>query len=308
MAILLNNSGGENQPWADALAKQLPGLSIYTYPDIPDASKIEFAVVWHHPLGDLINYPNLKAILVLGAGMDHIDKEVDLPDVPIVRLVDPSVGNDMSQYVLYWVMHFQRGFECYREQAKVKSFLRHMTPLSRDYRVSVLGAGAIGRFISERLALNGFYVQSWSRSKKTIPNVHSFYSDAGLKTVLESTDVLINCLPLTHSTHHFLNTARLTMMPRGVNVINVSRGAVIDDEALLDLLDSGHIANAALDTFAVEPLPQDSAYWGRDNVFVTPHMSGCTYPLLASEVIAKNIRRIQQGEQPFPVYIRDIDQ
>ena len=306
MAILLNNQGGESQPWADALADYLPALDIHIYPNIPNAEEIEYAVVWHHPHGDLINYPNLKAVLVLGAGMDHIDKEVEFPNVPIVRLIDPSVGEEMSQYVLYWAMHFQRGYQRYRQQAAKQHWQRHMNLLARDCRVSVLGAGPIGQFISERLALNGFASQSWSRSHKKIENVKSFCGDDGLQTLLESSDILVNCLPLNKATHNFLDINKLSLLPKGANLINVSRGAIVDDAALLALLDSGHIANAALDTFAEEPLPQTSNYWRRDNVYITPHMSGSTYPRLACEVIADNIKRIQNGEQPFPIYHREL--
>ena len=306
MAILLNNNGGSNQPWADALNLHLPEMEVYIYPEIDNVAEVEYAVVWHHPHGDLNNYPNLKAILVLGAGMDHIDQEQSLPDVPIVRLVDPTVGDEMSQYVLYWVMHFQRGYERYRAQQTEQHWQRHMTPFSRDYRVSVLGAGLIGRFISERLASNGFCVQSWNRTRKEIDNVESFSGEQGMYDMLSNTDVLVNCLPLNNATKHLLNNRTLSMLPEGANLISLSRGAIIDDQALIDLLDSGHIANAALDTFSLEPLAKKSPYWGRDNVFITPHMSGSTYPQYAGEVIADNIKRVERGEQPYPIYTPEL--
>ena len=94
----------------------------------------------------------------------------------------------------------------------------------------------------------------------------------------------------------------MSKLPNGANFINVSRGAIVDDDALLNALDSGKIANAALDTFAIEPLPIESPYWVYDNVFVTPHMSGSTYPTLSARVIADNIKRVEAGEAPFPIY------
>ena len=308
MTILVNNNSGENQPWAEALASHLPDMKIEVFPEISDINAIEYAVVWEHPHGDLLNYPNLKAILILGAGMDHIDKEPKLPDAPIVRLIDPSVGDEMSQYVLYWLMHFQRDYQRYRRQQKDKHWQRYNTPLSRDFCVSVLGAGAIGHFISERLAVNGFSVKSWSRSNKQLDKVESFSGQQGLDTLLASTDVLVNCLPLKPSTRHILNLQTLTKLPHGASIINLSRGAVIDDAALLSLLDSGHIANAALDTFETEPLPKTSPFWELDNVYVTPHMSGSTYPALASKVIADNIRRVEKGDRPFPIYTPEASQ
>lgn len=305
MGILLNNVGSPNEPWVRALQKYLPGMAIYEFPDISSAEDIEYAVVWNHPHGDLLNYPNLKAVLVLGAGMDHIDAEPELPKAPIVRLVDPAVGDDMAQYSLYWAMHFQRHYETYRTQAKSKHWRRYEVSLSADYRVTILGLGPIGTFIAERFALNNFNTQGWSRKQKYVDGVNCFYGDDGLEKVLANTDVLVNCLPLNTGTHHFLNEATLSLLPRGSNIVNVSRGSVIDDSALSKLLDSGHISAAALDTFVEEPLPEGSDYWSRDNVFVTPHVAGGTYAKTAAKVIADNILRVENGQQPFPIYKRE---
>ncbi|NND00908.1 MAG: glyoxylate/hydroxypyruvate reductase A [Gammaproteobacteria bacterium] len=304
MAILLNNNGFDNQPWSHALAKLLPDMPIYNYPDIPAAQEIDYAVVWNHPHGDLLNYPNLKAILMLGAGMDHIDAEPELPKVPIVRLVDPAVGDDMAQYALYWLIHFQRRFEDYRQQAEARHWQRYEVPLSRDFRVSVIGLGPIGSIIAERIGLCGFNARGWSRSGKQLENVECYSGSDGLTEIMASTDALVNCLPLNTGTRHFLDQNTLGLLPKGAFLLNVSRGAVIDDQALLCLLDSGHIAGAALDAFAEEPLPADSPFWSRDNVFVTPHVAGGTYPKTAARVIVDNIRRIEAGQQPFPVYER----
>ena len=302
MAILLNNVGSPNKPWVAALREYLPNMAIYEFPNFPSAEEIEYAVVWHHPHGDLLNYPNLKAVLVLGAGMDHIDAEPELPKAPIVRLVDPAVGDDMAQYSLYWVMHFQRRYEAYRGQAKNRYWQRYEVPLSADYRVTVLGLGPIGAYIAERFAINNFKAQGWSRSQKKLDGVSCYHGEQGLQQVLGNTDVLINCLPLNAGTRHFLNQRKLELLPRGSNIVNVSRGAVIDDDALLKLLDTGHIAAAALDTFNEEPLPEGSDYWSRDNVFVTPHVAGGTYPKTAAKVIADNIQRVENGQQPFPIH------
>lgn len=302
MTILLNYQGGDNTPWAEALAQLLPGCTVHIYPDIPDRDEIEYAVVWHHPHGDLINYPNLKAVLNMGAGTDHLEADPGLPDVPVVRLLDPDVGNDMAQYVVYWAMHFHRRFEDYRAQASRGEWLGHEVPRTAEYRVSVLGLGLIGTEIVNRLALSGFKAQGWSRSQHRIDNVTTWHGAEGLADILASTDVLVNCLPLNRHTRHLLNDESLSLLPRGAHLINVSRGAVVHDEELVRLLQNGHIAGAALDTFAEEPLPQAHPYWSMPNVFVTPHISGSTYPKSAARPIADNIRRMQRGEAPFPIY------
>ena len=302
MAILLNNHGYDNAPWAKALREYLPMLPIYEFPDIPAPEDIHYAVVWEHPHGDLINYPNLKAVMILGAGTDHIDQDTQLPDVPLVRLLDPDVGNDMAQYACYWTMHFHRQYERYRQQKSSQHWQRHEVTRSVDFTVSVLGLGLIGSFVAQRLAANGYRTLGWNRSQKNLDQVVCHSGDTGLAQVLGSTDVLINCLPLTDQTRHLLDQSALSQLPKGASLINVSRGAIIDDAALIALLESGHIAAAALDAFVVEPLPAQSPYWRLDNVFVTPHTAGATYPKSAARVIADNILRMENGEMPFPIH------
>ena len=303
MAILLNYHGNDSSEWAEAFAQLLPSMPVYTYPDIPRPEEIRYAVVWHHPHGDLDQYSNLRAVMNMGAGTDHLDADPSLPKVPIVRLVDPDVGNDMAQYAVYWAMHFHRRFEDYRRQAEQAEWRGHEVARTADYRVSVLGLGLIGTEIAERLAMSGFKAQGWSRSQHDIANVETYSGESGLQQLLANTDVLVNCLPLNDLTKHLLNADTLSQLPAGSFLINVSRGAVIDDQALVDKLASGHIAGAALDTFAVEPLPKDSPYWHYDNVYVTPHISGSTFAKSAAKPIADNILRMERGEVPFPIHI-----
>ena len=310
MAILINNVGGDSGAWAEAITLHFPDTPVHCYPDIPNAEEIEYAVIWNHPHGDLLNYPNLKAVLLLGAGTDFIDQDPAMqelqPEVPLVRLLDPDVGNDMAQYACYWAMHFHRRYEDYRQQASRAQWLQHEVARAADTRVSVLGLGIIGSFIAERIAMNGFAAQAWNRSAKTVSDVQCFSGASGLEELLATSDILINCLPLNAATHHLLNHQRLSTLPAGSYVINVSRGAIIEDKALLTLLDSGHIAGAALDTFAHEPLERESPLWAAQakhtNVHITPHISGATYAKSAAKVVVDNIMRMKQGEAPFPIH------
>lgn len=302
MSIFVNNSAGESASWVKSLAQQLPDHEVLEFADVKDKSAVEYAVIWHHPHGDLATYPNLKAVLNLGAGTDHLDQDYALPQVPYVRLIDPDVGKDMAHYVLYWVMHFHRFYERYRAQSRSAHWQRHEMPRSQDYRVTVLGQGRIGGYISQQLALNDFASQGWNRSAKSLPGVTAFTAQAGLLEVLPNTDVLVNCLPLNEQTRGMFDLARLSQLPFGAKLINISRGGIIDDDALLELIKSGHIAGAALDTFSQEPLASDSPFWKLPNVFVTPHMSGATYAKTAALVVADNIRRIERGEAPYPIH------
>ena len=298
MAILLNNDGIWHASWREALARHMPGRPVVDYPDIPDRAAIDYALVWKHPHGDLARYPNLKAIFSLGTGMDHFDGDTNLPDVPIFRLIDPAMAGDMALYALYWTIHFQRMFGTYLAQQRQAKWQRYTTPLAPDFKVTVLGLGTIGSEIAQLLARNGFDVSGWSRSPKILHGVKCLTGAAELSQELATSDVMVCCLPLNHSTRGFLGREILSQLKPGGHVINVSRGAVIDETALLDLLDSDHIAGAALDVFSVEPLPQVSRFWEHPKVYVTPHMSGATNPDTAVQIIAGNIKKFEKDEMP----------
>lgn len=305
MAILLNNDGHWHDQWRAAIEKHMPGRKVIEYPDIPDLEDIEYALVWKHPAGELEKYPNLKAVFSLGSGVDYIDALPTLPEAPIFRLIDTNMADDMALYTLYWTIHFQRLFGTYQAQQKEARWARYSTPLAPEYKVLVLGLGAIGSHIAEILARNGFDVYGWSRGQKNIAGVHCTHGKDELESILPQTDVLVCCLPFTKATYDFLDLSILSQLKRGSAVINISRGAVIHENDLLTLLDSGHISGAALDVFHTEPLPKNSPFWSHPNVHVTPHMSGATNPDTAAQIIAKELTGFENGIMPPYPYKRE---
>jgi len=252
MTILLNNDGHWHEKYLAALAKYLPGRRAEGFPNISNPEDIEYALIWKHPDGDLLNYPNLKAVFSLGSGTDYLDAHKALPEAPIFRLIDPNMADDMALYTLYWVIHIQRGMEILRTQQKQ---------------------------------------QQWQRYA-TLQN-------------LSEMDIVVSMLPANRSTKKFLDRDIFSKMKKGSSLINISRGAVVDEEDLLESLNSGHIANAVLDVFAAEPLPKNSPFWTHPNVHVTPHMSGATNPDTSVKIIAENIRKFEAGITPLYPYLRE---
>lgn len=305
MAILLNNDGFWHEQWLAAIHKHMPGRTVVEYPDVTALDDIDYAFVWKHPAGDLEKYPNLKAVFSLGSGVDYLDAFPVLPDAPIFRLIDINMAEDMALYTLYWTIHFQRLFGTYQAQQNQAHWTRYPTPLAPDYKVSVLGLGAIGSHIALALSRNGFDVSGWARSAKDIAGVNCVAGEEGLKGILPNTDVLVCCLPYTKSTYEFLDIAVLSRLKKGAAVINISRGAVINERDLLTLLDSGHLSGAALDVFHTEPLPKSAPFWAHPKVHVTPHMSGATNPDTAVQIIAQEIAGFENGVMPPFPYIRE---
>ncbi|MGX5844903.1 2-hydroxyacid dehydrogenase [Mesorhizobium sp. ArgA1] len=304
MTILLNNHGYDNESWRREISRQLPELPVKVFGEPIDPYEVVYAMVWNHPPGDLIRYPNLKAIFSLGAGAEHFVADTSLPDVPVILLADPAVARDMAAHVLYWVLTFHRRYADYRSQQKERIWQRKQIVPTRELRAGVLGLGRIGTEVASRLRDFGYTVSGWDRSNRQIEGIECYYSSEFLPEFLSRNDVIINALPLSPQTRHFLDAKLFSAMRRGGFFINISRGAVVHDEALLDVLDRGHLAGAALDAFAQEPLPVEHRYWSHPKVYVTPHMSGATFASSAVAVIADNVRRLECGLEVFPLFNR----
>ena len=304
MAILLNNSGPDNSKWEIALAELLPDMPVYTYPDIPNPDEIKYALVWNHPQGDLQNYKNLRCILSLAAGMEHLMNDPNLPDVPMVSLGDPAMSRDMANYALYWVMDIHRNYDQYREQQEKQHWKRIETPMTSDYSVLVLGLGRIATLVAQTIQQAGFDTKAWDFKAKNAEGVDTYSGETALSDLLPKADVVISCLALNKNSHRLIDSAFLAQMKPSSSIINISRGGIINEEALLTALNTDHLSRAVLDVFAVEPLPEGHELWSHPKVRATPHMSGPTHVKSAAKVIVGNIQRMENGQQPEPIFDR----
>ncbi len=316
MAILLNYHGCDNKIWQTRLQSLLPDLPINIFPDIADITAIRYAILWDHPKGDLCRYPNLRAIFSLGAGLDGFLEDPQLPNVPLVPIHDPSAMHDMAMHALHWGVHFQRGYYRYYtlQQQQIWQALPYKP--TRDFKIGILGLGRIASHIAKTFIEAGYPVQAWVRSFKTGQAIHKeiqqFYplantaskADPQLKKFLQDLDLLINCLPLTPLTQNFINADFLAIIPKNCFLLNVSRGKIIDEAALIATLQSGHLAGVALDVTQTEPLPETSPLWQQENCFITPHISGNIDLITASEILAENITRLEQGKLPRQIFDR----
>ncbi|MER9794143.1 glyoxylate/hydroxypyruvate reductase A [Mesorhizobium sp. M0213] len=305
MTILLNNHGYDNESWRKEISRQLPELPVKVFGESIDPDEVIYAMVWNHPAGDLKRYPNLKAIFSLGAGAEHFVADTSLPDVPVILLADPAVARDMAAHALYWVLTFHRRYGDYRSQQKDRVWHRKSIVPTREFRAGIFGLGRIGTEVASRIGDFGYAVSGWDGSKRQIEGVDCYHGTDSLTEFLGNTDVVINALPLSHKTRHFLDASIFAAMRHGGFFINISRGAVVHDESLLEALDRGHLSCAALDAFAQEPLPVEHPYWSHPRVFVTPHMSGATFASSAAAVIANNVRRLELGLDVFPLFNRE---
>ena len=297
MTILFASKTDDPEPWRAALAEHFEDLDFRVWPDDEgDAAAVEFALVWAQKEGALKRYPNLRAIFSLGAGVEHILRDRDLPaGVPIVRLVDAQLTRDMTEYVLAWVLYYHRDHHRYRALQAARQW-RTLPPVSAAERqVGILGLGELGRAAAAALADLGFRVRGWSRTAKEIEGIACFHGADGLGEFLAGAEILVCLLPLTPETRAIVDGALLAALPAGACFVNAARGGHVVAVDLIAALDSGHIAAAALDVFEPEPLPADDPLWSHPGVTITPHVASITNHRTAGAEIADDIRRIRGG-------------
>lgn len=296
MSILFHIRVGPADVWTEGLRAEMPGDDIRLWPDAGDPAAVEFAVTWRHPAGLFGQFPNLKGIFSIGAGVDHILCDPDLPpDVPVIRLVDPVLDSDMTLHVVHRVIHYHRGYHRYPDLQRAARWEKVPFPETGERRVGVMGLGRLGGRAATTLAGLGFAVAGWSRTAKTIAGVECFAGAAALPAFLARSDILVCLLSLTPQTQGIIGRETLERMPKDSFLINTARGGHVVEPDLTAALDGGHIERANLDVFAEEPLPPSSPLWRHPRVDVTPHVAARVNPRSACRIFAAGMRRLRGG-------------
>lgn len=296
MALLFYSRDDDPDAWRRELARRLPGLEMRVWPEVGDPAEIDAALVWRPPPGLLRGLPNLRCILSLAAGVDQLLADPTLPDVPLCRLVDPSLTATMSEFVLLQILKYHRGLDVYaRRQRRAEWRLELPLPAASTV-VGIMGLGELGSDAARVLAAHGFTVRGWSRSEKHLPGATCFAGKAELEAFLAEAAILVCLLPLTDETRGILDAKLFARLPKGARLVNVARGAHLVEPDLTEALDRGHLAHASLDVTAIEPLPRDHPFWRHPRIDLTPHAASYGQPESAAAAVAENLRRLAAGE------------
>jgi glyoxylate/hydroxypyruvate reductase A len=287
----------EPERYLRLLREALPGWDVACWPQEVDAGAVTHIAAWKPPESFFRRFPNLHTIFIMGAGVDKFLQRTDISSrARIVRLTDAGMAQQMSEYCLYGMLHYQRQMDRYAQRQRAGRWQPLPTRLAREVRVGVLGLGELGSRVASRLARLGYRVSGWSRQAHEIEGVRCLQGEAGLRMLLPETDVLFCVLPATPQTMHLLDAERLSLLPDGAALINAGRGSLIDETALLARLDAGRLRFALLDVFAEEPLPATHPFWRHPRVIVTPHAAADTVLEDAVAQIAANLRAQAAGE------------
>jgi D-3-phosphoglycerate dehydrogenase/glyoxylate/hydroxypyruvate reductase A len=289
-----------------ALRQLAPDETIVTSADAADCDDVEVILAFRIAPGVVKRYPGLRFIACAGAGVDELLAAGDLPaGVPITRPHDVLQAARMAQYVALAVLRWHRELPLYEAQQRARRWARHLTQAEEEWTVGLMGFGELGRAVAAGLAALKYPVRAWTRTPRAEPGVVMFSGLDGLPRFLAGTRILVCLLPLTDATRGLLAAPVFTRLPAGAYVVNVSRGPILDETDLIAALDAGHLAGAALDVHAHEPLMPDSPAWRHARILVTPHIAATPRPETAARQLLDNLRRARRGEPLHHLIDRD---
>lgn len=293
----------ERRQWLHALARACPGHEWVDLAQGQAPAPADVALVANPAPGALAGVSGLRLVQSLWAGVEGLLADETLPaDIPLARMVDPMMNAAMAETALWAVLGLHRGFFDYADQQRRAVWHQLHQRRADEVTVGVLGLGAMGGAVCERLAQAGYQVSAWRRQaaadaagRESTAGPHVSHGPQGLADLLARSQVLINLLPLTPHTRGLLGADLFRQLPRGAAIVNFGRGPHLVEADLLAALDEGALSRAVLDVFATEPLPAAHAFWAHPRITVLPHVAALSDLHSASAVVADNLRRLAEG-------------
>ena len=269
-----------------AIEPQLPLIEYHPRLDPATLADVQAVLGWRWPPGVVARLPQLRWVCSVGAGVDKLLVS-ELPvQVPVSRIVDTEQAAGIAQFVALMALRHARGLPHYEALQQRHQWSRQPMGAVR-HRAGVLGMGAIGSAVAQMLRAVGFEVTPYHRSGSTT-----------LPAVLGASDIVVCALPLTSHTAGLLNAQTLALMPRGAYLINIARGEHVVEADLIDAVRSGHLAGAALDVQAREPMPEDDPLWDLPGITITPHIAAQSTPQTIAAQFVQGWHQLQRGDTP----------
>ncbi|WP_440764541.1 D-2-hydroxyacid dehydrogenase [Natronorubrum sp. DTA7] len=286
----------------DAIRDRRPDIDL-EHPDEDDVLKAvadaEIVVTGRLPEEVLAAADNLRWVQALSAGTDAYDHDALTDRDVALTTVSGIHARPIGQQVMGYLLHFERRFNRAIAQQRDRTWERYGGGELGDRTVGIVGVGAIGSQIADYCRAFDARVIGTKRDPTDVPAaVDAIYGSDGLETVLAESDYLVLACPLTEETRGLIGAEALATLADDAVLVNIARGEVVDQGALVAALEADELGGAALDVFEEEPLPESSPLWDRDDVLVTPHMAGSTphYWERCADVFVRNYDRFRGGE------------
>jgi phosphoglycerate dehydrogenase-like enzyme len=271
----------------DVLAQERPD-AVYT---------VRFAGTPGYPRAAMLSAPSLKWIAVGGSGTDHL-----MPWDTGKLTVTNSAGvaaEAMAQYIIGGILHFTLGFAGFARRQREHVWDKAGTVETVNGRtLAILGLGKTGQAVAKVAQALGMQVVGIRARPAPTTHVDRVAPMEELHAVLGGADFVVVCLPLTPATRGLLDAAAFQAMKPGAVLVDVSRGSIVQQTALIEALRSRRLKGAVLDVFETEPLPRDNPLWDMENVIVTPHCSSVYdgWEQRSVEMFCDNLDRWKRGE------------
>jgi phosphoglycerate dehydrogenase-like enzyme len=241
---------------------------------------------------------NLKWVQALGTGVDGITDQPGLREEVLVTNMHGFHGGPVSEAVLLSMLALARDLPRSMRLQERHKWQRFPAKVLKEKTVGIFGVGVIEQELAPKCKALGMKVTGISSTKRQVPGFDTMLGRDELERAVKELDFLVLLTPFTPETRNIVNAKVFAAMKPGSFLVNLARGGVVDEDALVDALKSGKIAGAALDVFATEPLAEDSPLWDMENVIITQHQGGFfdSYPRFAIPVIEENMRKWLAGD------------
>lgn len=241
---------------------------------------------------------NLKWIQALGTGIDGIVDQPSLRRDVLVTHMHGFHGAPVSEAALMSMLALARDLPRALRSQRERKWVRFPATLIKGKTVVIVGIGAIAEELAPRCKAMGMTVIGVTSARRPVAGVDRMVGRDELVSAVREVDYLVLLTPYTPETRHLVNAEVFAAMKPTSYVVNLARGGVVDEQALIEALHSGRLAGAALDVFAREPLPEDHPFWSMDNVIITTHQGGFFdgYPDHALPVVEANLRKFLAGD------------
>ncbi|WNS75798.1 D-2-hydroxyacid dehydrogenase [Bacillus sp. DTU_2020_1000418_1_SI_GHA_SEK_038] len=258
----------------------------------------EIILGWKFPTY-ILNQPissNIRWFQSMGAGVDDLVADQSIPEsIQLTRIVD-QFGTYISEYVFTYLLHIVKDVSRMSQSQMERNWDPFISESLAGKTIGVAGLGSIGAEIVRKARVFDMNVHGLSFSRKQASLVDRHYTSNSWADFVKDLDYLVTILPLTEATHHIINEKLLLAMKPDACLVNVGRGALIDEGDLLSVMKTGHLRAAVLDVFEKEPLPNDHAFWSMPNVYVTSHLSGPSTIDGVCSFFAENLKRFMNGQ------------
>ena len=275
--------------WKKVLIKH--NIKLFHWPNdfIQNSTYLDIngALVWDPPDKMWESFPNIKIIQSLGAGVDHLLRKNIPENVNIIKLDDPNLGNQMSEFALMSVLLCKRKYFQYHNNQINKKW-EQLTPFTKkDFNISILGYGNIAKLVIKNLNNLGFKLNVWGNKKRNLKKVNYYYGKNQLHDSIKNSACLISLLPDTKMTKNLIGLDEFKLLNSESYFINIGRGNTVNQEELYYALKNYILTGAIIDVFKKEPLNKKEELWNLKNIYITPHIAGTTN---ATEYTAKLLR------------------